>query len=405
MKIERFIGYSVVITAFTVALTVLIPWDKATWDQAVTTRVFEFQHPQRSKTEAMDLIIARMDYINRHFRDLDIKTVHANLIIVNEIMEYGPHDEEVQQAVRDLARMNMNAHERQENFKQRSTELYSLQENDPAWRSMRDNTDRTWYWNVLCEYAGQKAPFSLVFMIIGFLGLMKLWGLAKFVYVAGCTLSFLLSVTGGAIAQTVKKVASGKKEKVSQTLQVDARISLYTSEGPPTPGLFLRVTNSRSKILFENVSAFNPKTKAWSSDIIAGFWIPKTGKIKVLASGLYTDASKTAARIGAGIQIFRSGKIGTLAIPVLRWERKVHGPPEHSFVVGLNPNMKIGSTRWSVAPDVGARRTQSKPWSWYAGIGLRFTPDKGKHQFEGAPLTNSAGIYQTRLRFIKTMAY
>ncbi|OGN02066.1 MAG: hypothetical protein A2657_01860 [Candidatus Yanofskybacteria bacterium RIFCSPHIGHO2_01_FULL_44_110b] len=405
MKFDRAFGYAVVVATFTAAIAVLIPWNARTWTEARTVKIFTYGHPRWTDETARKEASSRIVQLVNMTGNIDIATVHRNLIFVNEIIGNASIGA-AQEPVRRLAKMNMDAYLSHPEYRRMMWELDSLQKSDPAWRTLREPTETTWHWNVLREHAGKMFPFCLAFCLVGLAGLMKLWGLAKLVYVCGCTISFLLSVAGGAVAQTVKKAASDKqKDKAGQTLQIDARVSLYTSEGPPNPGLFVRVTNSRRKGLVETVSTFNPRNRSWSSDIVAGLWVPGTGKTKVLADVLWTDASGAGARIGAGVQIFRSGRFGFFALPVLRWERKVHGPPIHSFAIGPNPNIKIGSTRWSIAPDVGARRTQGKPWTWYAGVGIRYTPDKGKTQVELGGLTNNAGWTFVRPRFIRTMAY
>jgi len=406
MKLDKFVGYAVVVAAFTAAIAVLIPWNARTWTEARTVKVFTYGHPKWTSASTTREVGERILQLVHMKGNIDVATVHRNLIFVNETMDNEVLDEDTQVQVRELARMNMGTFMAHPEYRRMTWELDSLQKSDPAWRTLREPTETTWHWNVLREHAGKMFPFCLAFCLVGLAGLMKLWGLAKLVYVCGCTISFLLSVAGGAVAQTVKKAASDKqKDKAGQTLQIDARVSLYTSEGPPNPGLFVRVTNSRRKGLVETVSTFNPRNRSWSSDIVAGLWVPGTGKTKVLADVLWTDANGAGARIGAGVQIFRSGRFGFFALPVLRWERKVHGPPAHSFAVGPNPNIKIGQSRWSIAPDVGFRKTQGRPWAWSAGFGIRFAPRGSRFQIEEGLLTNQAGFTQIRSRLISTFAY
>ncbi len=402
MNMRNF-GYGVVVAAFLAAIAVLIPWNRAIWVQAVTTHIYTFDHPKWTPDAALKSAAERVNFLMQSRDKFTARMALDNLTFLNETRRIASQNEAVGRTMDNLARINIAEVDSNARVPRLRYEMGELQKNDPAWRSMMDPTEETWHWDILREHAGQMMPFSMLFVLVGIAGLIKLWGLPKFLEVVVCSISLLLSTAGGVVAQTVKKIQ--KKENTSQTLQMDARLSIFTSEGPPSPGLFLRTTNSSKRGLFQNVSTFNPRTRGWSSDIEAGLWVPKTSKLKVLAEVLYTDATKSAARLGAGIQIFRSGKRGLFAIPVLRWEHQVHGPPIHSFTAVTNPNIRLGSSRWSLAPDVGARRLQGKPWAWTVGIGLRFTPGKGKHQFETAPFTNSAGLDWNRFRFIKTMAY
>ena len=408
MKFRRF-GYLVVLFCFVSSALVLLPNTKEGWRAARSVEVFEYDHPRYSKEAALKSIEERTINIVKARDSLTIEAVHDNLIFVNQLIEFGPHGEEVDTGRGNLARVNMDTFEslRAKGVLSRH-DLGRLQETDPAWRSMRRPTEATIHWGVLRERAATMAPFSVLFILMGFAGLIQLWGLSKMLRVAWFATSFLLSVSGGAFAQTVKKAAGKKKDQTSRTLQVDARVAIYTSEGPPTPGLFLRTTRSGERVLVENVSTFNPRTKNWTTDVVGGGWIyrtEKTDKTRVLLAAYFTEAKGVNARVGAGLQIFRSGKLGLFALPVLRWERQLHGPPMHSFTVGPNPNVKLGSSGWSIAPDLFARKAQGKPWAWQIGIGLRRSFGKGKYQLEEGWLRNQVGVSQLRTRLISTFAY
>lgn len=400
----RKFGYAVVAICFASALLVLFPFTSEKWSEVRTVKTFEYDHPKYTKEEALKSIQERMEYLVRHRSDLDVKTAHDNLVFVNQLDTFGPHDEDVAVNRSDLARMNMETYQWMvSKGKIPSRAIEALRNNDPAWRSMRQPTEETIHWNVLRDHVAKMIPFSAAFAIVGLIGLIELWGLSKVMRVAWLTLSFLLSVSGGAVAQTVKKMTGKKEGGSTQTLQIDARVSIYAAEGPPNPGIFLRVTNSGGKGVVENISIWNPRTKAWTTDIVGGLWLPGTGRTRVLAAGYFTEASGANARTGAGIQIFRAGSQGLLAIPVLRWERQIHGPPLHSFVVAPNPNIKFGRSRWSIAPDIMARKTQGRPWLWQVGAGVRFTT--GRHQVEEGWLVNQAGVAQLRTRLISTFAH
>ncbi len=398
----RKIGYVVVLALFVSSVAVLFPLTKEGWQATRSVKVYKYEHPTYTREKALKEIEARMVHLVTHRDSLTTQTVHQNLIFVNELLD-GSYDEKVKTSSHELARLNWETHAKLVSAgKLDQAELSQLQNADPAWRSLRNPAEATIHWNILSEHAGKMIPFSFLFGILGFAGLVELWGFSKVLRVAYFTLTFLFSVSGGAIAQTIKKV-DGKKKETSRTFQMDARVAVYVSEGPPTPGLFLRMTNSGKKGLVENVSTWNPQSKAWSTDAVGGLWVPGTGKTRVLGAGYLTDAKGARARIGLGLQIFRGGKRGLFALPVLRWERQLHGPPNHSFAIAPNPNIKLGASRWSIAPDLFARKVQGKPWAWQVGAGLRRT--FGKHQLEVGWLRNQAGISQFRTRLISTYAY
>jgi hypothetical protein len=404
----RKIGYVIVLACFASSLLALIPLNKEGWSTMRTVKVHKHTHPPYTREQVLKSVEERLVTLAKTHASLDVRTVHDNLIFVNQVRDFGPkEDHETDNAVTLLARTNMDMFEAKLAEKKLTREqLYNLQQSDPAWQALRKVDETTYHWDKIGEYAGKRLPFAGLLAFIGFMGLVELWGLSKVMRVAYFSLSFLLSASGGAIAQTVKKMANeGKgKTEVTRTMQADARVTLYEAGGPPTPGLFLRLTHSGKRTVFESVSTMNARTRAWSTDLLIGGWVPGTSKTKVLAGGYVAEAQGTNARIGAGLQVFRAGKRGLFALPVFRWERQLHGPPNHSFMAVLNPNIKLKG-RWSVAPEALLRKVQGKPWAWQIGAGLRLSLSKGKFQAEQGWFSNQSGVGQLRNRFISTFAY
>ena len=405
----RCVGYIVVTIAFVAAVAILLPWDGSVRRNAWETKHNTFDFQPMDKVQAMSEIRLAMDRTLSEIPNATADTVYQNFKLLVLLRE-GPHEElkkdhAIAAAVHQLGQLNIQNLDSQDDRLKIRDEVSKRREADAQFIALDHPQETIWHWDVLNEHVFRMVPFSLVFVVIGFVGLFHLWGFAKLVRVVGCTLSFLFSVAGGAVAQTVKK-AEGKKGKQESehTLQIDARTSLLVSEGPPNPNLFLRVTETRPKGLVESISSWSPRSRNWSTEVAGGWWVPKTGKSQVLAMAVVADDKSGSARFGLGTQIYRRGKLGFFALPVLRWERSIHGPPAHSFTIVANPNIRVGFARWTVAPDVSLKKVQGRPWSWTIGAGLRFYPG-GKRQYETGILGNSGGIVWVRPRLITSLVH
>ncbi|KKT28753.1 MAG: hypothetical protein UW14_C0003G0001, partial [Candidatus Yanofskybacteria bacterium GW2011_GWA2_44_10] len=152
MKFDRAFGYAVVVATFTAAIAVLIPWNARTWTEARTVKIFTYGHPRWTDETARKEASSRIVQLVNMTGNIDIATVHRNLIFVNEIIGNASIGA-AQEPVRRLAKMNMDAYLSHPEYRRMMWELDSLQKSDPAWRTLREPTETTWHWNVLREHA------------------------------------------------------------------------------------------------------------------------------------------------------------------------------------------------------------------------------------------------------------
>jgi len=406
----RRIGFGVVICAFAAAILILLPWSDHVRQESWETRYNTYDFTPVTKEQAMEMLLEATRITLTETPEISAERAYQNFKLVNLFAEGGPFADlrevsSVNMAVRQLGELNVSRIDQQDNRLKIRDAVGVRREADLEFRAIDRPQETIWHWEVLGEHASRMLPFSFMFVLIGLVGLLRLWGFAKLVNVAGCTLSFLFSVAGGAIAQTVKKAEGKKGEKTSQTLQIDARASLFVTEGPPNPNFFLRLTNVTPKGLVESISTWNPHNGNWSTEVGGGIWIPNTGTTQIMAGGSVSDDKAGGTRVSVGTQIYRPNKWGFLAIPILRYERSINGPPQHTFAALANPNIRIGLGRFTVAPDVGVRKTQGRPWSWSVGAALRFSPGGGGPQFETGVMGNRSGSMWMRPRMLATVPH
>ncbi len=412
-KFER-IGYVIVVALFMAAVAVLLPWNSQVRQEAWETVYHKYDFPVVTKQEALAKIRAASDQTMAQLPDIDADTAYENFKLVNTFgalnrqkrYEELRNDPAVSSAVHSLAQLNVNTIDSlQQNRLRVRDEVGRRRAVDPLFLALDKPEESVWHWDVLIDNASSHLMATLAFIGLAFIGLLQLWGWAKLVNVTVSTVSLALSLSGNAFAQVKKAEVEKKKQKTENMLQIDAMASFYGSEGPPNPNLFLRVTNYTRKTGVESISVYNPRSHNWYTEVAGGWWIPGFGKTQVLGMGVVSGTRNAHSTAGLGIQVYRGGKFGLLAIPELRWERNINGPPRNAFAFIANPNIKMGLSKWSIAPQLSLRRTQTRPWSWTIGAALRLTVDKGRHQYEQGTLTNNLGWLWQRSRAISTWAY
>ncbi|MBX4205112.1 MAG: hypothetical protein KW788_02915 [Candidatus Doudnabacteria bacterium] len=385
-KIGRTLGYIVVVLCFVSSAAVLLPWKQSVWGRALETVSHTYDFPALDKAQAMAMIAEASQRTLAELPNLSMETVYNNFMLVNKFRGSGlftpypglANDPAISAGVWQLGRMNVNALDAMPDRLKIRAAVEQRRKTDPEFLAIDKPTETVWHWDALTAYAADMLPFSTLFALAGLIGLLRLWGLAKFVNVAGCTLSFLLSVTGGAIAQTVKKAEGDKKKKTEHLLQLDLRDSSFLTAGsPPDPNLQFRVSLYEKRWFVETVNTTTPRQKKFYSEVGGGVFLKKTSKTWLLADAFKSENQNNDRSLILGSQFYRFWPRITWAFPVLRYEHGITGPPTNTFAVVANPLLRfVRKGRFGLAPDVNLRKTLGKPRTWTAGLGFKLLPGR-----------------------------
>lgn len=245
--------------------------------------------------------------------------------------------------------------------------------------------------NIVAEVV--HAPFFVFLMpVTGPLGFMiyptqnPKRELARAVNFAATTLSFLMSMSGAAVAQTVKGDAKKKSGGGDWSLQVDSRVSVPLVGWDPDlsePTINIRGTLGHGKKVFETITIGNPGDFVYNETGV-GIGIGKGA----YAFGLVTNATGSKTGWAAGIQYYRNFKGWFLGLPVFRVENG------RTFFAIVNPDFRL-TKRVRLAVDGSFRASEGNRPSWGLGVGIRYT--FGSRFVEPAVVANGGTSLRGRL--------
>ncbi|OGM98763.1 MAG: hypothetical protein A2915_04770 [Candidatus Yanofskybacteria bacterium RIFCSPLOWO2_01_FULL_41_34] len=335
---------------------------------------------------------------------------------------------------RSWSQIAQNARDKFRKDRAAADELFKLEKNDTELQALFDfrPVTTTYHWNVIGRNFWTKLPFAFALAILFFVAMIKArklnlvvelmnplslilatatfpvsWmvypykdpdqQMSKVVNVMGMAFSLLMTFSGVAAAQTIKK--SDKKKRDQQVmLQIDMRAMIpLVGDDQKNTTIFNRATLNFKQGVVENISLGKPSTGFWYSELCGGPWLGKVAGAKVLAVGCVTKSKGAEAGWTAGFQVYKPlSQQFFLAMPVIRVEQS----KTFNFYAAVSTKI---NDRWSIVPDVALKFTSGKRPFVNAGIVLRRT--FGARSAEVGILRNNANQTIFRPRLIQNFAF